>query len=109
MEDYALQQALAGVSYPGYKLVEGRSNRKITDDKAVIDLLSNEGYDESEYMKPAVLCGIGDLEKLVGKKRLTALCAEYITKPQGKPTLATNDDKRPAYNAAADDFKDIEI
>lgn len=109
MEDYALQQALTGVSYPGYKLVEGRSNRKITDDKAVIDLLSKEGYDESEYMKPAVLCGIGDLEKLVGKKRLAAMCADYITKPQGKPTLATADDKRPAYNAAADDFNDINV
>ena len=109
MEDYALQQALAGVSYPGYKLVEGRSNRKITDDKAVIALLSKEGYDESEYMKPAVLCGIGDLEKLVGKKRLAAMCADYITKPQGKPALTTADDKRPAYNAAADDFNDIEV
>lgn len=109
MEDYALQQALAGVSYPGYKLVEGRSNRKITDDKAVIALLSKEGYDESEYMKPAVLCGIGDLEKLVGKKRLAALCADYITKPQGKPALTTSDDKRPAYNTAADDFNDIEV
>lgn len=109
MEDFALQQALAGVSYPGYKLVEGRSNRKITDDKAVIAILSKEGYDESEYMKPAVLCGIGDLEKLVGKKRLAVLCADYITKPQGKPTLTTSDDKRPAYNAAADDFNDIEV
>lgn len=109
MEDYALQQALAGVSYPGYKLVEGRSNRKITDDKAVIALLSKEGYDESEYMKPAVLSGIGDLEKLVGKKRFTALCADYITKPQGKPTLTTSDDKRPAYNTAADDFNNIEV
>ena len=109
MEGYALQQALAGVSYPGYKLVEGRSNRKITDDKAVIALLAKEGYAESEFMKPAVLCGIGDLEKLVGKKRLTALCADYITKPQGKPTLTTADDKRPAYNAAADDFNDIDV
>lgn len=109
MEDYTLQQALAGISYPGYKLVEGRSVRKITDDKAVIALLSKEGYDESEYMKPATLCGIGDLEKLVGKKRLAALCADYIAKPQGKPTLTTSEDKRPAYNAAADDFNDIKL
>ena len=107
MEEYALQQALSGVTYPGYKLVEGRSNRKITDDKAVIALLSKEGYDESEFMKPSVLCGIGDLEKLVGKKRLAVLCADFITKPQGKPTLATSDDKRPEYNSAAEDFKDI--
>ena len=58
-------------------------------------------------MKPATLCGIGDLEKLVGKKRFKALCGDYITKPQGKPTLTTYDDKRPAYNSVAEDFKDI--
>lgn len=109
IEDYTLQQALSGVSYPGFKLVEGRSVRKITDDKAVIALLAKEGFDESEFMKPATLCGLGDLEKLVGKKRLASLCANYITKPQGKPTLTTSDDKRPAYNAAADDFNGIEV
>lgn len=109
VEEYSLKQALEGVSYPGYKLVQGRSNRKITDDMAVIALLSKEGYAESEYMKPATLCGIGDLEKLVGKKRFAVLCADYITKPQGKPTLTTEDDKRPAYNSVADDFKDINV
>lgn len=109
MEEYALQQALAGTVYPGFKVVEGRSVRKISDEKAAIALLAQEGYDESEYMKPAALCGIGDLEKLVGKKRLAALLADYLTRPQGKPTLVTSDDKRPAYNAAADDFSNIEV
>lgn len=109
MEEYALQQALAGTEYDGYKVVEGRSVRRITDDKAVIGLLDKEGYAPAEYMKPATLCGIGDLEKLVGKKRFAALCADYITKPQGKPTLVPADDKRPAYNAAAADFNDINI
>lgn len=109
IEDYTLQQALAGVDYPGYKLVEGRSVRRITDDRAVIAALAKEGYAESEYLKPAALCGIGDLEKLVGKKRFTALCADYITKPQGKPALVTDDDRRPPYNAAANDFNDIDL
>lgn len=109
MEDYTLQQALEGVSYEGYKLVEGRSVRKITDPAAVMGLLAKEGYAPDEYMKPATLCGLTDLEKLVGKKRLAALCADYITKPQGKPTLVSADDKRPAFNAAADDFKDLKI
>lgn len=109
VEDYALQQALAGVSYPGFKLVEGRSVRKITDSEAVAGLLYKEGYDPSEYMKPATLCGISDLEKLVGKKRFTVLCADYIIKPQGKPTLVPNEDKRQAYNTASDDFNDINI
>lgn len=109
VEEYALQQALSGVAYPGFKLVEGRSVRKITDSEAVAGLLDKEGYDQSEYMKPATLCGISDLEKLVGKKRFSALCADYITKPQGKPTLVPDEDKRPAYNAASDDFNDINI
>lgn len=109
VEEYALQQALSGVTYPGFKLVEGRSVRKITDSEAVAGLLDKEGYDQSEYMKPATLCGISDLEKLVGKKRFSALCADYITKPQGKPTLVPDGDKRPAYNAASEDFNDINI
>ena len=109
MEDYTLQQALEGVSYEGYKLVEGRSVRKITDPAAVMGLLAKEGYAPDEYMKPATLCGLTDLEKLVGKKRLATLCAPYIAKPQGKPTLVSADDKRPVFNAAADDFKNINI
>lgn len=108
VEDFTLQQALSGVSYPGYKLVEGRSVRRITNEGAVIDLLDKEGYGRDEFMKPAALCGIGDLEKLVGKKRFGLLCADYITKPAGKPTLVTDDDKRPAIDPS-DDFKDIQL
>ncbi len=107
MEEFALKQALDGVTFPGYKLVEGRSVRKITDEGAVISILAKQGYDESEYMKPSTLCGIGDLEKLVGKKAFSSLCSEYIIKPAGKPTLVTADDKRPAYNSADNDFNDI--
>lgn len=109
VEEFALNQALGGVSYPGYKLVEGRSVRRIADPEAVKAVLAKEGYKESEYLKPAALCGIGELEKLVGKKAFTALCSEFITKPAGKPTLVTDDDKRPAYNAALADFKDIKV
>ena len=107
MEEFALKQALDGVTFPGYKLVEGRSVRKITDEGAVISILAKQGYDESEYMKPSTLCGIGDLEKLIGKKAFSSLCADYIIKPAGKPTLVTADDKRPAYNSADNDFNDI--
>lgn len=109
VEEYALQQALNGTEYNGYKIVEGRSIRRITDAEAVASLLKDKGYDEAAYMKPAELRGIGDLEKIVGKKVFNALCSEYIVKPQGKPTLVPDSDKRPAFNAAADDFKNIDI
>lgn len=107
VEEYTLQQALSGVQYKGFKVVEGRSVRKITDTGAVADLLRKEGFEESAYVKPKELRSITDLEKLIGKKRFTTLCAEYIEKPQGKPTLVPETDKRPAFNTASEDFKDL--
>lgn len=109
VEEYALEQALSGVEYAGYKIVEGRSIRKITDQDAVIDLLDKEGYDKTAYIKPTELKSITELEKIIGKKRFAALCADYIVKPQGKPTLVPDSDKRPAFNSATDDFKNINI
>ena len=107
VEEYSLEQALNGVQYQGFKIVEGRSIRKITDPTAVMELLSKEGFAKESYIKPTELRSITDLEKLIGKKRFGAICAEYINKPQGKPTLVPESDKRPAFNQAADDFKDI--
>lgn len=107
VEEYSLEQALNGVQYQGFKIVEGRSIRKITNPTAVMELLSKEGFAKESYIKPTELRSITDLEKLIGKKRFGALCADYINKPQGKPTLVPESDKRPAFNQAADDFKDI--
>lgn len=107
VEEYSLEQALNGVQYQGFKIVEGRSIRKITNPTAVMELLGKEGFVKESYIKPTELRSITDLEKLIGKKRFGAICAEYINKPQGKPTLVPESDKRPAFNQAADDFKDI--
>lgn len=107
VEEYSLEQALNGVQYQGFKIVEGRSIRKITNPTAVMELLDKEGFAKEAYIKPTELRSITDLEKLIGKKRFSAICAEYINKPQGKPTLVPESDKRPAFNQAADDFKGI--
>ena len=107
VEEYSLEQALSGVQYRGFKIVEGRSIRKITNPTAVMELLGKEGLAKESYIKPTELRSITDLEKLIGKKRFGALCSDYINKPQGKPTLVPESDKRPAFNQAADDFKDI--
>lgn len=109
VEEYTLQQALSGVQYKGFKLVEGRSVRKITNPQAVMDLLGKEGFAQEAYIKPTELRSLTDLEKLVGKKRFAALCADYIEKPQGKPTLVDDSDKRQPFNAAAADFQDINL
>lgn len=107
VEEFALEQALGGTSFRGYKVVEGRSIRKIAEPEVVACILNNEGYSDEAIMKPEELKGISDLEKVVGKKKFNELCGEYIVKPQGKPTLVPESDKRSAFNAAADDFKDI--
>lgn len=109
VEDYALQQALGGVQLPGWKIVEGRSIRRITDPDGAVTALNQAGYKTTELYKPQELRTITELEKLVGKKQFAALCGEYIDKPAGKPTLAPDSDKRPAINPAVDDFKDIDL
>jgi len=109
VEEYALQQALGGVQYKGFKVVEGRSVRKITDPQAVMNLLADNGFAQESYIRPTELRTITELEKIIGKKRFAELCADYISKPQGKPTLVPDSDKREVFNSAAEDFKNIDI
>ena len=100
IKEFALQQALSGVRYPGFKLVEGRSNRKYTDEAAVAQVVSLAGYDPYEKK----LLGITAMTKQLGKKKFDELLSGLVAKPQGKPVLAPNTDKRPEYNTAQSDF-----
>lgn len=104
MQEFALEEALNGVKFPGWKLVEGRSNRKIANEEALATVLTKEGYKEENIYKPKALEGITNLEKLIGKKKFTELGAGYITKPPGKPTLVTENDKRPELDSVEDEF-----
>lgn len=103
IKDYALKQAYHhGIKFPGWKLVEGRSIRKITDETAVAERLQREGVTPFKQ----VLLGITELEKQMGKKRLLELIGDLIEKPAGKPTLAPDTDKRPEIpSAVAGDFR----
>ena len=107
--DYALEQAYKhGVEYPGYKVVEGRSNRKYSKpDSEVAKILTDNGYQESDILVHK-LEGITDIEKLLGKKTFAEVLGSYVVKPPGKPTLVCSEDKRPAINSAMqaqEDFK----
>ena len=108
VEDYALAQALSGVVLPGYKVVEGRSMRKIIDVANAERALITAGYELDEVRKPAELRSITELEKLTGKKLFAELCGAYIDKPTGKPTLVPESDKRQAISPS-DDFAGINI
>ena len=102
VKEFALQQALSGVKYAGFKIVEGRSNRKYTDEKAVADTVSKAGYDPYE---PKLL-GITAMEKLLGRKKFAEILKNLVEKPQGKPALVPETDKRPPMNTAQEDFKE---
>lgn len=105
IQEYALDQALQGVTYEGWKVVEGRSNRKYTDTEKVAEVLIANEYTEDKIYKPKELQGLTNMEKLVGKKKLNQLIGELIEKPQGKPVLVAQDDKRPVFNSAKADFE----
>ena len=100
VKEYALQQAVSGKDWPGWKLVEGRSNRKYTSDTAVAAAVESIGLDPYERK----VLGITAMQKLLGKSRFEELLSPYIEKPQGKPTLVPESDKRPAMNTAKNDF-----
>lgn len=108
VKGYAFDQALNhGAHFDGWKLVEGRSNRKYTDEKQVAERLAEAGY--AEIYKPQELQGITAMEKLVGKKRLAELLGDLVEKPEGKPVLAPESDRRPELNTAQkarDEFPD---
>lgn len=90
VKEYALRQALSGTEYPGYKVVEGRSNRRYISEEAVADAVSQAGYDP--YAKKVL--GLTEMQKLLGKKKFDELLGGMIEKPQGKPVLVPLSDKR---------------
>jgi len=102
VKEYALKEALKGKEWTSWKAVEGRSNRKYTDENAVAETVKKAGYDPYE---PKVL-GITAMTKLLGQKKFKELLDDYVVKPKGKPTLVPKTDKRQAINTAADDFKE---
>lgn len=100
VEAHAKEKLENGQSFPGYKLVAGRSVRQWGDEvEAEIELrakLGDEAY-ERKLLSPA------KAEKALGKKKAADL-QELIVKPEGKPTLAPASDKRAPVNVSADDF-----
>ena len=102
VKEYALEQALRGVTFDGFKVVEGRSVRKYKDETAVAETVSNAGFDPFEKS----VLGITTMTKLLGKAKLEELLGGLIVKPKGKPTLVPISDKRTAINTAVYDFKE---
>jgi len=110
VEDYALSEAvLNGKKWPGYKVVEGKSNRKYSDDATVAEALVEHGWSADQIYNKKLL-GLTDMRALLTKPVFEKTVGPYIIKPPGKPTLVPESDKRPVFDkieAAANDFADV--
>jgi hypothetical protein len=84
----------AGRTVPGWKLVAGRSARKIVDEAGLKAAAAANGWQVMrETLRP-----LGELDKVVPAAEL----AKFTEKPAGKPTLAPADDKRKAIETKTD-------
>ncbi|MDO4281327.1 MAG: DUF2800 domain-containing protein [Peptococcaceae bacterium] len=104
VEGGVMDRLLRGESLAGWKLVEGRSNRKVCDADGLAEALTAR-YSADEIYKPRELKTITALEKLHGKKAFAEDFAAYIEKPPGKPTIAPESDKRPAIGTPETQFE----
>lgn len=107
VEEHALAEAINGKKWPGWKLVEGRSNRTYSDQKAVEEKLIAEGLDAEKIYAPKTLLGITAMEKAIGKAAFNTYLSTLIIKPAGKPTLAPESDKRPEFSSVESAVSDF--
>ncbi len=101
---YAQNEAVThNRQWPGFKLVEGRANRKYTDEIKVVEVAKGAGYED--IFKQSLI-GITEMEKLMGKKQFNEILGDLVYKPPGKVTLVPLSDKREPINldTANDDF-----
>lgn len=103
---YAQAEAIDnGKHWNGYKLVEGRSVRKFSDQAKVEAAAKEAGYTDI-YNKSLIT--LTAFEKLMGKKTFSDVLGQYVTKPAGKLTLVPVSDKRPEVfvNTVNNEFKE---
>ena len=103
---YATQQAMDGKTWPGYKLVAGRSVRRYTSEAEVIKAATQAGYTD---IYKTTLLGVTEMERLMGRERFSAILGKLVYKPQGKLTLVPDSDRREAvsFDTAQDDFQEV--
>ncbi len=110
----AVQEAALDVAYrqgrpiPGWKVVQSRGQRKVTDPEGAQYNLRREGYSDEDFMDTR-LKGITALEKLVGKGNLETVLGDALGRTEGRPSLVHTDDPRPPTSplaGALEDFSD---
>lgn len=91
VKDFALSEALRGRRIAGFKVVEGRSSRKYSDDSGAADAVTAAGFDPYERR----ILGVTAMTALLGRKRFNEVLGPLVIKPPGKPALVPDSDSRP--------------
>ena len=106
--DYIFKEAMNGKKWDGYKLVDGQNRRGWTDESKAASILYDKGFADDDFYNEPKLKGIGDIEKLVGKKVFPTLLGDVVTFKKTAPSLVPESDKRPALgiDQAKADFAD---
>lgn len=82
--------------------MEGRTNRKYTNEAAVAKAAKAAGYND---IFKEILIGIGEMEKLMGKNKFKEILGGLVEKPKGKLTLVPETDKREAVDPISVEFQ----
>jgi hypothetical protein len=108
VKKYALEKAVEGETFEGYKLVAGKSNRKINDEKALLNALIAAGYDGVMFKRTSFVT-LTELQKAVSPDDFATCCAPYIVKPEAPPVLVDAADPRPEFGVAGalSDFREF--
>ena len=104
---YATEAAIHhGKEWNGFKVVEGRSNRKYRDEQLVAEAAKEHGY--TDICRQSLI-PMTEMQKLMGKADFEEILGDLIYKPPGRPTLVPITDKRPAMNVsnAVNEFNEI--
>lgn len=109
VEEETVNKLSKGGKLKGFKLVAGRDRRSFKSEDEVVDILLGEGFESYDIFDPK-LRSLTDLEKQFGKKKFNDLLGKEIINIEGKPSLTTEDDDRPAIGAsAADEFDEDDL
>ena len=100
----ALRLLGEGQGIPGWKLVEGRALRRWSEPDAVAGRLEAMGLDPYEERK---VLSVAAAESMLGRKAFQEKLGDLVTRPQGKPTLAREADRRPAITGRVTDFDNL--
>ena len=110
VKDYVLNELLKGNKIKGFKLVEGRSLSRYSDELAVTEALKQAGYEEPVFVKKSLI-GLTEMKKLLGAKKYREILEDngLIVKPQGAPkvALATDEGKEIESDVSLDEFETL--